>query len=278
MLRPDIIPAYVPAQMRGDSSASWLVGIHSGQPVIILGGAPGLDAHPELPLIAGRPVIGTNWTLELLTPTYLQIVDASVWNHQASKITASQTIILATQGIFGGGSYYSAKSPNVARFVGGEVPLKVFFKIKMSQGGYRDPNTGFFHRPMAEPYLCSDPTQPFYFGGNSLCYALQWAHIMGASMALLMGFTLKSGSGYFFLPNGQKPTKSSGIYEMDRARGFLSVLEAQKPGWAKVVDGWEGPVYDLLPRTSLAMALGVAQRADRADHTGEVRSKPKLPW
>lgn len=102
---------------------------------------------------------------------------------------------------------------------------------------------------------------------------------MGASMALLMGFTLKSGSGYFFLPNGQKPTKASGIYEMDRARGFLSVLEAQRPGWAKVVDGWEGPVYDLLPRTSLAMALGAKPGAQPADGAGEVRSqKPKVPW
>jgi len=253
------------------------MGIHSGKPIVILGAARGLDAHPELGLLAGNIVIGTNWTLELLDPTYLQIVDANVWNHQATRVANSSAVVICTTSIFGRGSIYSAKSPNIARELGkNSKPHQCHFRINMSQGGYRDPKTGFFHRPMSEPFFIMDPTQPFYFGGNSLCYALQWAEIMGASSAALMGFTLKSGSGYFFLPDGQKPTRHSGIYELDRASAFLRALEARKPGWAKAVDGWDGPIYDLLQRTSLADALqGVASRL----RAGEARrSNLKTPW
>lgn len=135
-------------------------------------------------------------------------------------------------------------------------PDQVHFRIKVpSSGGWRDPATGFFHRPMDAPFLIDDPAEHFYFGGNSLCYALQWAHVMGASAVYLMGFTLQSGSSYFFLPEGQKPTKHSGIYSLDRALAFLRLVEERKPGWMRLVDGWAGPIYDLLPSTSLAEAL-----------------------
>jgi hypothetical protein len=263
--------------MRGDPSPSWLVGIHSGKPIIILGAARGLDSHPELSKLTGNVVIGTNWTLELCDPTYLQIVDANVWNHQAERITTSSSIVICTTSIFGKGSIYSAKSPQVARELGKQKPHQCYFRIKMQEGGYRDPKTGFFHRPMSEPFFVSDPTQPFYFGGNSVCYALQWAEIMGASSAILMGFTLRSGSGYFFMPEGQKPTRHSGIYEVDRALGFVRALEARKPGWAKVVDGWDGPLYDLLPRTSLAAAFSqLGASPSRA--VSEAHQTPKVPW
>jgi hypothetical protein len=256
------------------------MGIHSGKPIVILGAARGLDTHPELDFLAGNIVIGTNWTLELLDPTYLQIVDANVWNHQATRIANSSAIVICTTAIFGKGSVYSAKSPNVARQLGiNQGPHRCHFRIHMpDKGGWRDPQTGIFHRPMSEPFSVSDPNQPFHYGGNSLCYALQWAEIMGASSAILMGFTLNSGSGYFFLPEGQRPTRNSGIdYEPNRVMMSLRALEARKPGWAKVVDGWDGPLYDLLPRTSLAAAFSqLGASPSRA--VSEAHQTPKVPW
>lgn len=230
------------------------MGRHAGEPVIVLGAAPGLDAHPELSALAGRVVIGTNWTLELLEPTYLQIVDAAVWNHQHTRISASSTVVLATTGIFGHGSFYSGKSPNVARQLGQNAPHIVHFRIQTPIGrGYRDQATGFFHRPADPPRLVASPDEPFHFGGNSVCYALQWAHLMGASAVYLMGFTMQSGSGYFFMQG--KPTKASGVYEVDRANAFLRLVQEQRPGWVQLVDGWSGPIYDLLPSTTLAKAF-----------------------
>ncbi len=168
---------------------------------------------------------------------------------------------------------YSAKSPNVARMLGKEGPHIVHFRIASPIGrGWRDPATGFFHRPADPPHLVNTADEAFHFGGNSVCYAIQWAHLMGASACYLMGFTLQSGTGYFFMPEGQVPTKGSGIYETDRAIAFLRLVQEQKPGWLHLVDGWTGPIYDLLPTTTLAQAFGV-----------KVTSKPKkastaTPW
>lgn len=243
MLRPDIETASVDASVRGGASPHWLLGNHAGQRVFILGGARGLAKHPGLPALRGEVVIGTNWTLELLRPTYLQIADAEVWNHQSSKIQRCSTVVLAHEGIFGAKGYYSRKSPNVARVVGRDFgPRIVRFAIQIPKRGQRDKETGVFRRTMEPPFLV-DELKPFHYSGNSCGYALQWAHLMGASEVYLMGFTMKNYSGYFFTPN-VRPTKGSGKYD-PRIMDFLRFVNQSKPGWVKIVRGWEGPIYNV---------------------------------
>jgi hypothetical protein len=86
------------------------------------------------------------------------------------------------------------------------------------------------------------PSHPFHYSGNSVGYALQWAHLMDASEVLLMGFTLEARSGYFF--SDKPPTKNSNLYSVDHALGLVRHANQVKPGWVKLVEGWSGPIYD----------------------------------
>lgn len=176
---------------------------------------------------------------------------------------------MANQGCFGKGSYYSNKSPNVARVLGRHLaPRTVMFQIQSSRNGRRRAD-GVYERVAGVPFL-RDDIGPFYFAGNSAGYALQWAHLMGASEVLLMGFTMRDNSGYFFT-HSQRPTRLSGVYN-PRVLDFLRFVNREKPGFVKLVRGWEGPIYDLgLEEVELTAEDVVSAKAP-------VSVKHVIPW
>lgn len=152
-------------------------------------------------------------------------------------------VIVANKHIFGGGQYSSAGSRNL-RIVGRRKRSIVEISVAPAPGGVRD-ERGRLRRPHVAPYLPTHFTQPFHPGGNSACYTIQTAHLMGCNPIVLLGFTLASGSGYFF--GRQNPvTRRASIYDQGRALDWLAWYRAAFPGRVLLWPGWEGPIYDVL--------------------------------
>lgn len=120
---------------------------------------------------------------------------------------------------------------------------KVEFRIKpVSHGGRRLGNA--WHNTAMPPFLPARATDEFHPSGNSLCYAIQWALLMGADPIRLLGFTLQPGSPY---PWGvENPvTHRPSIYQTERALDFLRFVEKTYPGRVRPLTGWEGPLYSV---------------------------------
>ena len=98
---------------------------------------------------------------------------------------------------------------------------------------------------VSPPFMPKLITDEFHPGGNSVCYAIQLAHLMGSTEIYLMGFTLKSGSRYFF--GDKNPiSKRLSTYDERRALDWLAWFESKWPGRAKLVEGWDGPINEVL--------------------------------
>lgn len=91
-------------------------------------------------------------------------------------------------------------------------------------------------------YTPETPADTFYPAGNSLCYAIQLAHAMGAREIVCVGFTLRNGSGYFF--KGANPvTKGSGFWRPELPLEWLRWFDENHPGKVKLAPGFDGPLY-----------------------------------
>lgn len=121
---------------------------------------------------------------------------------------------------------------------------KVEFRIRpLANGGRRI--GGVWHNTAVAPFLPEKATDEFHPSGNSLCYAIQWALLMGADPIRLLGFTLQSGSSYPWGPNNPVTGRPS-FYQTERALDFLRFVEATFPGRVRPLTGWEGPLYSVL--------------------------------
>ena len=103
---------------------------------------------------------------------------------------------------------------------------------------------------ISSPFMPESLSAEYHPGGNSVCYTIQTAHLMGAEEIYLLGFTLKGGSPYFFGTNQNPVTKRTSIYDTHRALAWLSWYESRWPGRARVIEGWAGPIYDVLQKVS----------------------------
>jgi hypothetical protein len=118
---------------------------------------------------------------------------------------------------------------------------------------------------VSKAFMPKSLTDEYHPGGNSLCYSIQTASLMGSTEIYALAFTLKSGGRYFF--GDKNPvTKRASIYDTHRALDFLSWYEATWPGRAKLVEGWDGPVYDVLETISYDELLD--RRATLRDEAG----------
>lgn len=106
-----------------------------------------------------------------------------------------------------------------------------------------------------KPYFLTRADQAFHFSGNSVCYALQWALIMEADPIYLMGFTLQSGSPYEFGQTNPATKKPAFYNDLWRPLEWLEEFERRWPGRARLLPGWNGPIYDVLstdqPKTTV---------------------------
>lgn len=150
---------------------------------------------------------------------------------------------LLSRGIFKSG-HYSSASGKLLKLVG---QPKLFTRVEFAiappaRGGRRIGNE--WHNTAVAPFIPEHMDQPFHPSGNSLCYAIQWALLMGADPIYLMGFTLQSGSAYPWGPNNPVTGRPS-FYDLPRAIDFLEFVERTYPGRVRPLTGWEGPLYSV---------------------------------
>ncbi len=123
------------------------------------------------------------------------------------------------------------------------------FEVDIGPLGKMASRGGRTRRAIVPPYMPEHLGKPLHPGGNSACFSIQIAHLMGAESIYLLGFTLQNGSRYFF---GQRNPvlRRSAIYDHERACDWLSWYEATYPGKAKLLPGWSGPIYNVLQSVS----------------------------
>jgi len=155
-------------------------------------------------------------------------------------------VCLVSRGIFKAG-HYSSHSSRLLRLVGQPRCVSIAeFSIKpVSRSGRRIGNE--WHNTVMPPYLPQKATDEFHPSGNSLGYALQWAHLMEADPIYLIGFTLQSGSGYDWGPNNPV-TGRPNFYDTPRIMDFCRFFEEKYPGRVRLSPGYQGPVYDIFKK------------------------------
>jgi hypothetical protein len=175
-------------------------------------------------------------------------VDKAVYETERHAIGGcpDSLVVVANQGIFGQG-VFSMKGEAIARQVGRKRIQPYHIRIARPKGTvlYDD---GVRRNGVSKAFMPKSLTDEYHPGGNSLCYSIQTAHLMGIEKIYCLGFTLKSGSRYFFGTEQNPVTKRASIYDTHRALDWLAWFQASWPGRAHVTEGWDGPVYDVLPK------------------------------
>jgi hypothetical protein len=143
--------------------------------------------------------------------------------------------------LFGGGPYSTAGSMQ-ARMVGKRRWPITKVRVNRPKGGKTV--GGVYRNHWADPYLSEGFDGGLHPGGNSVCYQIQIAHLMGCDPIYLLGFTLANGSTYFF--GRENPVeKRPPLYEVDRAMVWLKWYEEQYPGRVRLIPGWDGPITEV---------------------------------
>lgn len=143
------------------------------------------------------------------------------------------------------GSPYGKRSENLAvRMLGKQRSQSICtYRIERIRGGQRRGRVWAPNYP--PPRLPKTYAEAFHPTGNSMAYCLQHAHLMGAKEIYLMGFTLRPGSAYEF-GRFNPVTKKPSFYEQSAIESVISFcqhFEKAFPGRARLVKGWEGPIY-----------------------------------
>lgn len=152
-------------------------------------------------------------------------------------------VVIASRHIFGGGPYSVAGSAQL-RIVGNKRwPIS---QISIARKGpTKRLKNGHMRNAITPPYLPDRITDPYHPTGNSVGYMIQTAHLMGCDPIYLLGFTLDSGTGYFF-GRDNPVTKKRSLYDADMAMDWLTWYRNRYPGRVKLWPGWQGPIYDVL--------------------------------
>jgi hypothetical protein len=156
-------------------------------------------------------------------------------------------VVVAGANIFGGGVFSTAHARKM-KMVGQGQRSITEIKIK-SLGGARRTKTGSIEFAVEPPYMPASISEPFHPGANSLCFAIQLAHLMGCSPIFAVGFTLQNGSGYHF-GRINPVTKRSTFYEQKRALAWCEWHAASFPGRVQLDPGFSGPIYDIFPKAN----------------------------
>lgn len=271
MQRPDFKAAHLQAPSRRSSDPSWLEGCAGGREVHILGGAYGLANSSGLERAAGQIVIGTNWTLRALEPSLWLVVDANVWKEERSRLAgcSSDLVVVANKGIFGGGPYSTAGS-RAAKMVGTKPRTVAEVAIGNVRGGMRIQRggKGVYQSMIVPPYMPKSFREPLHPGGNSLCYGIQLAHLMGAGQVYAHGFTMDSGTPYFF-GRTNPATRRESFYQVDRPLEWLRWHAKEFPGMVLLMPGWDGPIYSVFKTAEFChvnqdvLAIGGTEQPDQ---------------
>lgn len=153
-------------------------------------------------------------------------------------------VVVANKGIFGDLTF-SMRGEAIARLIGSKRINPYHIRIAQPKGTVLFPD-GVRRNGITESFMPESLADEFHPGGNSVCYWIQLAHLMGASDIYLLAFTIKPGSGYQWGNNTNPVTGRASIYDTRRALEWLVWYEAKWPGRARLVEGWSGPINDVL--------------------------------
>jgi hypothetical protein len=167
--------------------------------------------------------------------------------------------------IFGGG-VYSTTHNRLLKMVGSGQRKLCEITVQRRGRGIRLPN-GVYRANMEEPYMPEKLTDPYHPGGNSICFMIQTAHLMGFDPIYAMGFTLESGSPYAF-GRTNPVTRKASFYDGEVPLHWLRWYEARYPGRVRLMPGWSGPVYEVFQTEGFDG--GTRLRSLRGDGSAEV--------
>lgn len=189
-------------------------------------------------------VLGSNWTLRALVPSIWHVVDLDVWKSERGFLSGcpDSLVVVASKHIFGGGPY-SIVGSHQLKTIGQKKWPVAEITIGAAGAALRRPN-GQIVRPTPKPFMPETIRHPYHPGGNSVCFMVQTAHLMGCNPIYLLGFTMMSGTGYFFSLENPATKKRSFYSDPDRALSWLSWYQKQFPGRLKLWPGWSGPIYN----------------------------------
>ncbi len=154
-------------------------------------------------------------------------------------------MVVVVNGKIFGGDTFSMKGSAIARLIGSKRvnPYEIFIeRVK----GIEKCSDGVMRNGVTAPFMPKSFKHEYHPSGNSLCYTIQTAHLMGCDPIYALGFTLKSGSRYFWGESKNPILNRGSIYDVRRAVAWLKWYEHSWPGRVQLVQGWAGPVYDVL--------------------------------
>lgn len=184
--------------------------------------------------------------------------------HHLARIPETM-VVVANRQLFGGGVYSTAHARKM-RMIGTRERQIAGITIEPAKFLRRrkDGTLQFADVPGRMPKKLSDPFHP---GANSLCFAVQLAHLMGCNPIVAVGFTLQNGLGYHF-GRTNPVTRRTTVYEVDRAVAWLRWYGQQWPGRLLLDPSFDGPIYQVLPRIT-ADALQALARPRSPDQGRE---------
>lgn len=150
--------------------------------------------------------------------------------------------MVANKHIFGGGPY-SVAGGKMAREIGKPQRTMVEIKIKQRKAG-RKVGPAQYRAGLEPPFMPEKPTDFYHPGGNSVCYLIQTAHLMGCDPIYLLGFTMQSGTPYHF-GRINPVTKRGAFWDVIPPMDWLKWYEGRYPGRVRVCSGWSGPIYEV---------------------------------
>lgn len=177
-----------------------------------------------------------------------------------------------SRGIFGGGVFSVARGRNV-RMIGGPPRIVSEVGIRPLKGAHRAKD-GTMSYALMEPFLPRTLREDLHHGGNSMCFAIQIAHLMGAKRIFLVGFTLQTGSGYF---HGRinPVTRRSTIYQHERAIHWCRFFESKFPGRALLDPSFDGPIYSVFRKATVEELQSVQERGDDSSGPSAMSAVPQ---
>lgn len=268
MQLPDFEAAHLPAPRRRSADPSWLGGCARGQPAYLCGGAGGLLESPGIQRARNRIVLGSNWTLRALAPSLWQVVDRGVWQSERGLVGQCdpRMVVVANKGIFGGGAY-SVAGGKMARELGKPVRTLAEISVRARRKGKKVGPLQY--RAGCEPaYMPEKITDQYHPGGNSVCYLIQTAHLMGCDPIYLLGFTMESGTPYHF-GRINPVTKRGAFWDVVPPMDWLRWYESRYPARVMVCSGWSGPIYDVFKLERFHESEAIDRHESEA-HGGDV--------
>lgn len=152
-------------------------------------------------------------------------------------------------GVFGGG-IYSRRGARLLRMVGKTEYKPQTVKVAPVSRKHVRGKDGKYRPAHVDPYM-PDTFMNLHPGGNSACYAIQVAHLLGAGRIFMVGFTLSNGSKYHF--DGPNPCtrRQTTFYDGARATAWLSWYQENFPDKVLLDPSFSGTIYNIFREADL---------------------------